>query len=226
MPFICLARTDIPDSTLQVTDLWPNKSQTNPVIDPPAVGPLYINAVTTATVTLSGAFAFTKAVAGLAAYLVANVQALGAGGAALTPTEANTAAAAIIAAMRAGSALSLAAINALLVAAAGAGTELTTAGGSLSTGAVSDVLRILAGIAYTVPSGTVVEAAGVFAPQAGAAAFNAANFADHKDILSTDSSFYASLQYGKLAGFKAATFSYKGVTGSALTVYDDAGGAY
>ena len=225
MPFICLARTDIPDSTLQVTDLWPNKSQTNPVIDPPAVGPLYINAVTTATVTLSGAFAFTKAVAGLAAYLVANVQALGAG-AALTPTEANTAAAAIIAAMRAGSALSLAAINALLVAAAGAGTELTTAGGSLSTGAVSDVLRILAGIAYTVPAGTDVEAAGVFAPQAGAAAFNAANFADHKDILSTDSSFYASLQYGKLAGFKAATFSYKGVTGSALTVYDDAGGAY
>ena len=225
MPFICLARTDIPDSTLQVTDLWPNKSQTNPVIDPPAVGPLYINAVTTATVTLSGAFAFTKAVAGLAAYLVANVQALGAG-AALTPTEANAASAAIIAAMRAGSALSLAAINALLVVAAGAGTELTDAGGSISTGAVSDVLRILAGITYTVPSGTDVEAAGVFAPQAGAAAFNAANFADHKDILSTDSSFYASLQYGKIAGFKAATFSYKGATGSALTVYDDAGGAY
>lgn len=226
MPFICLARTDIPDSTLQVTDLWPNKSQTNPVIDPPAVGPLYINAVTTATVTLSGAFAFTKAVAGLAAYLVANVQALGAGGAALTPTEANAAAAAIIAAMRAGSALSLAAINALLVAAAGALTELTTLGGSLSTGAVSDVLRILAGITYTVPAGTDVEAAGVFAPQAGAAAFNAANFADHKDILSTDSSFYASLQYGKISGFKDAAFSYKGATGAAITVYDDAGGAY
>lgn len=226
MPFICLARTDIPNSTLQITDLWPNKSQTNPAIDPPAVGPLYINAVTTATVTLSGAFAFTKAVAGLAAYLVANVQAAGAGGAALTPTEANAAATAIIAAMRSGSALTLAAINALLVAAAGAGTELTTAGGSLSTGAVSDVLRILAGITYTVPAGTDVETAGVFAPQAGAAAWNAANFADHKDILPTDSSFYQSLAYGKIAGFKDATFSYLGVTGSAITVYDDAGGAY
>jgi hypothetical protein len=226
MPFICLARTDIPDSTLQVTDLWPNKSQTNPVIDPPAVGPLYINAVTTATVTLSGAFAFTKAVAGLAAYLVANVQADGAGGAALTPAEANAAAAAIITRMRSGLPLALANINTVLVAAAGAGTELTNAALSLSTGAVEDVLRILAGIAYTVPAGTTVQAAGVFTPQAGAAAWNAANFADHKDILPVDSSFYQSLAYGKIAGFKAATFSYKGVTGSALTVYDDAGGAY
>jgi len=226
MPFICLARTDIPDSTLQVTDLWPNKSQTNPVIDPPAVGPLYINAVTTATVTLSGAFAFTKAIAGLAAYLVANVQALGAGGAALTPTQANAAAAAIITRMRSGLPLALANINTVLVAAAGALTELTDAGGSASTGVVSDVLRILAGIAYTVPAGTDVETAGVFAPQAGAAAWNAANFADHKDILPTDSSFYQSLAYGKIAGFKAATFSYVGVTGAAITVYDDAGGAY
>jgi hypothetical protein len=120
-----------------------------------------------------------------------------------------------------------AALLAVLVAAAGALTELTNAGGSASTGVVSDVLRILAGITYTVPAGTDVEAAGVFAPQAGAAAWNAANFAvGHKDILSTDGSFYASLQYGKIAGFKAATFSYKGATGAALTVYDDAGGAY
>lgn len=227
MPFICLARTDIPNSTLQVTDLWPNKSQYNPTLDPPAVGPLYIDAVTTATVTLSGAFAFTKAVAGVAAYLVANVQAAGAGGAALTPTQANAAATAIIAAMRAGSSLSLAAINAILVIAAGAGTELTTAGGSLSTGAVSDVLRILAGITYTVPAGTTVQAAGVFTPQASAATWNAANFAvGHKDILPTDSSFYQSLAYGKIAGFKSASFSYLGVTGAAITVYDDAGGVY
>lgn len=230
MPFICLARTDIPNSTLQVTDLWPNKSQTNPVIDPPAVGPLYINAPTTATVTLTTVGAvktFTIAASGLAAYLLANVQAAGAGGIALTPAQANAAAAAIIAAMQAGSALSLAAINALLVAAAGAGTELTTAGGSLSTGAVTDVLRILGGITYTVPAGTQIQGAGpIFTAQGSPAVFNAANFADHKDILPTDSSFYQSLAYGKIAGFKAATFSYVGVTGAAITVYDDAGGVY
>ena len=230
MPFICLARTDIPNSTLQVTDLWPNKSQTNPVIDPPAVGPLYINAPTTANVTLTTVGAvqtFTVAASGLAAYLLANVQAAGAGGSALTPAQGNAAAAALIAAMQAGSALSLAAINALLVAAAGAGTELTSAGGSLSTGAVSDVLRILGGITYTVPAGTQIQAAGpIFNPQGSPAVFNAANFADHKDILPTDSSFYQSLAYGKVAGFKSASFSYKGVTGAAITVYDDAGGAY
>ena len=230
MPFICLARTDIPNSTLQVTDLWPNKSQTNPVIDPPAVGPLYITAPTTANVTLTTVGAvqtFTGAASGLAAYLLANVQAAGAGGSALTPAQGNAAAAALIAAMQAGSALSLAAINALLVAAAGAGTELTSAGGSLSTGAVSDVLRILGGITYTVPAGTQIQAAGpIFNPQGSPAVFNAANFADHKDILPTDSSFYQSLAYGKVAGFKSASFSYKGVTGAAITVYDDAGGAY
>ncbi len=35
MPYICLARNDIPDGTLQVLDLWPNTSQRNPVVDPP-----------------------------------------------------------------------------------------------------------------------------------------------------------------------------------------------
>lgn len=230
MPFICLARTDIPNSTLQVTDLWPNKSQTNPVIDPPAVGPRYINAVVTESVTLTTAGAvktFTAAKSGLAAYLLANVQALGAPGVALTPTEANVAAAAIIAAMRAGSALSLAAINVILVAAAGALTELTNAGGSLSTGTVEDVLRILSGVTYTVPAGTQIQGAGpIFTAQAGYVAWNAANFESIPDILPTDSSFYGSLQYGKIAGFKAATFSYKGATGAAITVYDNAGGAY
>lgn len=231
MPFICLQRTDIPDSTLQVTDLWPNKSQTNPVLDPPSVGPLYINAPTTATVALTTVGAvktFSAAKSGLAAYLLANVQATGAGGPALTPAEGNTAATALLATMRSGGSLTLAAINTILVVAAGAGTELTTAGGSLSTGAVSDVLRILSGVTYTVPAGTQIQAAGpIFVAQAGAAAWNAANFAaGHRDILPTDSSFYQSLSYGQIAGFKAASFSYKGVTGAALTVYDDAGGAY
>ena len=35
MPYICLARNDIPDGTLQVLDLWPNTSQRNQSIDPP-----------------------------------------------------------------------------------------------------------------------------------------------------------------------------------------------
>jgi hypothetical protein len=229
MPFICLARTDIPNSTLQITDLWPNKSQTNPVIDPPAVGPLYINAPVTNTVTLNGSFAFVSAVSGLAAYLLANVQATGAGGDALTAVEADACAAGIIARMRNGLPLALANINTVLAVASpgggGAGTVLT-GGGSLSTGAVTDVLRILAGITYTVPAGTTVQAAGVFTPQGSPAAFNAANFAEVPDILPTDDSFYKSLSYGKIAGFKDSAFVYLGTTGAAITVYDNAGGAY
>lgn len=231
MPFICLARTDIPDSTLQITDLWPNKSQANAVTDPSPVGPKYINAPVTNNVVLTTAGdvkTFTAAKEGLAAYILVNVQQDGVGGLAVTPTQANVVAAAILVRMRAGLSLDLAAINVILVAACGAGTELTSAGGSLSTGAVSDVLRILSGASYTVPAGTQIQAAGpVFNPQAGAAAWNLANFdASQHVVLPTDSSFYQSLSFGKIAGFKAASFSYRGVIGSALTVYDDAGGVY
>jgi len=35
MPYICLARTDIPDGTVQILDLKPNTSQRNTSIDPP-----------------------------------------------------------------------------------------------------------------------------------------------------------------------------------------------
>lgn len=231
MPFICLRRTDIPDGTLQITDLWPNKSQYNPTLDPPPSGPRYVNAPVTNNVVLTTAGdvkTFTAAKAGLAAYLLANVQQDGAGGIAMTPTQGNTAAASIIAAMQAGSNLNLAAINALLVAACGAGTELTSAGGSLSTGTVADVLRILSGTPYTVPAGTQIQAAGpIFSPQSGPAAWNAGNFdEDFHDILPTDSSFYQSLSWGKIAGFKSSDFSYRGTAGAALTVYDDAGTAY
>jgi hypothetical protein len=231
MPFICLARTDIPDSTLQITDLWPNKSQANAVTDPSPSGPKYINAPVTNNVLLTTAGAvktFTAAKIGLAANILVNVQQDGAGGAAVTPTQANVVAAALIAAMRAGSVLDLAAINVILVAACGAGTELTSAGGSLSTGAVSDVLRILSSTPYEVPAGTQIQAAGpIFQAQVAPAAFNASCFdpAFH-DVLPTDSSFYTSLSFGKIAGFKAASFTYRGTAGSALTVYDDAGGVY
>jgi hypothetical protein len=225
MPFICLARTDIPNSTLQITDFWPNKSQTNVTLDPPASGPRYINAVVTSTVVLNGAFAFVSATSGLAAYLVANVQSAGAGGSALTPTNANAMAAGIINQMRLGLSLSLADINTVLNGEV-AGTELTNAGGSLSTGTVADVLRILSGVTYTVPAGTDVETAGVFAPQASPAVFNANNFAAIPDILPTDDSFYKSLTAGKIAGFKSASFVYLGTPGAAITVYDNAGGVF
>lgn len=230
MPFICKRRADIPNGVLQVTDLWPNKSQANAVIDPKPQGPRYVKAPTTNTVVLSSTGGaqrqFAGATVGLAAYVVANVQQDGAGGAAVTPTQANTVAAALVAAMVAGSTLDLAAINAILVAACGAGTELTSLGGSISTGAVTDVLRILAGATYTVPAATVVQTAGpIFHAQTGPAAWNAANFDfdTFTDVLAMDSSFYTSLSQGQLNGFTSDTFMYRGSAGAALVCYNDIG---
>jgi hypothetical protein len=169
---------------------------------------------------------FPAAYTGLAAYLLANVQKAGSGGGALTPANADTIAAAIIAAMVAGSAQTLSAINTLLAATGGAGTELTNAGGSLSTGTVADILRILAGATYTVPSGTIIQTTGpVFNPQGSPATWNAANFNFNTftDVLAMDSSFYISLAQGQLNGFTSTTFRYKGTTGAALVVYSDSG---
>lgn len=224
MPFICKRRSDIPNGVLQVTDLWPNASQRNQSIDPKPQGPRYVSAPVSNTVVLSSTGAtqryFATAQSGLAAYIIANV-ATGAG-AAFTPAEANAAAAALIAAMAAGSALNLAAINVILAAAA-AGSALTAGG---STGAVADVLRILAGATYTVPAGTVVQIpVSTFNPQAAPATFNADNFDfdTFKDILVSDSSFYISLAEGQINGFSSSTFMYKNVAGAALVVYDNAG---
>lgn len=224
MPFICKRRADIQNGVLQVTDLWPNASQRNQSMDPKPQGPRYVSAPTTATIALSSTGGtqryFGTAQSGLAAYIVANI-ATGAG-AAFTPAQANVAAAALIAAMAAGSALNLAAIDAILAAAA-AGSALTAGG---STGAVTDVLRILSGATYTVPAGTVVQnGAGVFVAQAAPAVWNANNFDfnTYKDILVSDSSFYISLAEGQINGFSSSTFTYLGTAGAALVVYDNAG---
>jgi hypothetical protein len=100
---------------------------------------------------------------------------------------------AIMGAARAGNALTLAAINTLLVAAAGAGTELTTAGGSESFGTVRDILRILAGEIYRLPLLTILctQAAGAnaFLPLAGRQAIVTAQLVTD---VTTYGQFYAS----------------------------------
>lgn len=229
MPYICLKRSDVPSGSLQVQDLWPSKIGYRPGLDPTPQGPRHISQPFTETCVLlasSSTRTFARAYSGLAAYILANVQKAGDGGAALTPAEANTIAAAIIAAMRAGSDLTLSAINTLLVATGGAGTELTSAGGSISTGTVRDILRILSGATYTVPGGTVVQTSGgVFNPQSSASSWNSSNFDfdRYQDILSTDNSLYLSAARGQLATFSSSSYRYKGITGAAVVVYSDTG---
>jgi hypothetical protein len=76
MPYICLARNDIPDGTLQVTDLWPNTSLRNNSIDPPGQT-RYINRLQNDALTLTNnagvVTAQATAINGLSAYLADTV---------------------------------------------------------------------------------------------------------------------------------------------------------
>lgn len=176
-------RNDIDGMGMQFTDVRPNSSDKNAIYDGPgqtgylkwsldyrgttvtlngdyvsgslntspilADVPVAVAAPNDATATQATEF-------GLRAYLRDRVQADGAGGGALTPAEANTAANALTAAIEAGAPLTLAAVNAILVAAAGAGTELTSAGGSRSFGTLVELGMVLAGLTYKVPENTLI----------------------------------------------------------------------
>lgn len=74
------------------------------------------------------------------------------------------AAADILARVDAGSTMTLAAINTILTASLGGDAELDTTGGSRSTGALADVLDILAGRGYGVTAGSVIFATSTTAP--------------------------------------------------------------
>lgn len=222
MPYICMIRTDIDDGVLQVLDLFPNTSLRNPVTDP--VGQTkYVNRGdndVVATTTSGGDDVTVNEYKGLAAYLLANVESggLAAGTSALSDANANTIADAIIAAMDAGAASTLANINALLSATV-ANTELTSAGGSASTGALVDVLKILAGGEFILPAGTVTETpTGTFDPTA-KGSFTTGQYRNTYNSFALS----ASLGEGALAHLTASTFDYDGTTGAAVIVYDDDG---
>ena len=103
----------------------------------------------------------------------------------LCAADAKTIADALVAEMRAGNSLDLAAINVVIantVATAGVGVATSTA-------SVEDILQILAGARYTVPAGHVVEVAGEFQP----VATSLFDYSVMSPVLEEDSSFWISL---------------------------------
>jgi len=227
--FVTLRRADIPAGTLAINDLTPTAFMRTPGLSPVTQGPYYCRPLqneTSRTVTTANVTTFVTSAKGLTAYLLTHVEAAGldvsTGG--LTVAQAAEMATDIIAAMRAGDTLDLAAIDAL-IAAVLADTELSDDGGSNSTGSVADVMAILSGQEFTVPAGTVIQsAADTFAGMN--AATTAANFnSNFRRLYSTDA-FEMSATEGNIAVFSAATFSYKGVTGAAITTYDVNGELY
>ena len=211
--YICRIRTDLGSGAFQVLDLLPNASQRNLIYEPnPQTGYLPALAENETLAALTGTDT-TGATNGLAAYLIANTID-NVTGVTIIVDVANDSAAAIIALKDAGSAVTSTAIDAALVAnSAGAGTSLTSAA---SSGSVADVLKILGGGKFTLPSGSTVggEAAGT-----GLGSFNDNVY---QEFFNTGS-LKISCGEGALSVFSGSNFYYNETTGAALVVYDESG---
>jgi len=186
---------------VQITDLFPHKTQSNAVITPRFQGPRYLYAhgrALTQTVALNNNFDTTAEFKGLAAYILATIENDADGEVALTAAQANNIAADIIAIMEGGGALTVDAINAEIADRTG-GDNGIGIGDSVAT--VLHILQIVSGYkVFTLPTGTSVGGAlGVYN-------FNpaglAAMFTDPTDVASLwttfESSFYVSARSGQL----------------------------
>lgn len=214
--YICRIRTDLPTGLLQITDLKPNTSRRNFPYEKAGQSGYLGQRVENDTLAALAANATVAEYSGLAAYLIDHIIDQ-VSGVTITVAVANAAADAFIAQADAGSDIDVSsALTANGVANAGAGTTLTNAAGS--NGSLADVLKILAGGSYTLPSGSVVGAL--------AAPLNGGSFDDdgYRQVYASGS-VNLSLGYGDLATYTAATFTYDGTAGAAVTVYDASGTA-
>lgn len=203
--YVCRLRLDVPATAIQWLDLKPNTSQRNLVYEKTPQTGYLLDSAENDTLAALAANATVADYSGLAAYLIDNViDAVS--GVTITVTVANAAAAAFVAQL--GGALDA---NAALVTTggAGAGTTLDTNG---STGSLRDVLKILSGGSYNLPSGSVV---GNLAAGAQLGSFDDAGYRQ----LYVSGALHMSAAEGDLAGFADANFVYDGTTGAALAVY-------
>lgn len=225
MPYICMIRSDLPDTLLQVTDLVPYTSQYNLIYDP-APQSKYISrgeftgSLTTTVVAASSAS--TKAFYGLAAYLADNIASTGTGNL-ISAATANSAAGLIRDnILDAGAVCNAANVNTQLQAATGAaGDEQLNAGGS--TGSVADLLQIFAGGSYLLPAGSAI---GTAAGTGENGSFETGTYRTTYDSGSLKISYGS----GKISQYRSATWSYPvegtAVAGAALLVYADDGTLY
>lgn len=212
MPFICKRRVDIPDGILQVLDLQPNESQRNLIYEPPGQTK-YVSDPQNDTVVVA-ANVTVGAKAGVAAWLIDTIEDSGDGGA-LSATQANTIAAALLVAMRSGAVMTTAAVNTII--------QLTVAASGIgvgdSVGTLVQLLRILAGAEYIVPAGTAADVGAAAFKDAAAGAFTTGQYRATYD----SGALNISLGEGHLSAFISASYEYGGTTGAALVVYSDTG---
>jgi hypothetical protein len=246
MPFILARRSEIQNGSIQITDLFPNATQSNPGIDPRPQGPFYVRVPNIGAsgqdrpfikTNADGSLEFLKRCNGLVAYLIAHVEANpganvggNAGdGSALTVVQAEAVVDLILARVRAGGTVTLANVNADLTAEAGGATDLDgAAGNSNSTGSLVEVLAILAGEDYIINGGVSIQTAGgVFAPVIAPGTLGTTM----RTLVPNDSSWKISFSEGVLSGLTGvqdANRAFAGVKSATplLTVYNDDGTIY
>jgi hypothetical protein len=221
-PVICIRDTAISNGQLIVKDMWPNRSQANPVVDPAPQGPRYLRVVETPTLPVLDGTVVARTVSGLAAYLLVTLD-LQAGNANITPAQAVGCAEAIISEMRVGGDLTLNDINGLIQAVDNPNLNATGLGLGASTATVNNILQILGGAIFIVPAGYDLEDINN-APQWLSVADQASLFsAWFNPIVEEDSSFWISLAQGDLLGLKSSRTVNNVVLDPYVVVYDGAG---
>ena len=152
MPYICLARSDIPDGIIQVLDLSPNTSLRNEIYDPQGQT-RYVNRVQVNTVPFTPTGYVRDATDGLKAYLVDRVEPGPDSIGLIEWTEAHQAAVAggLVTRLDAGATMTLADVNAVIQATFPTSDFDGTA--SNSTGVLTELLAILSGRGYRLPAG-------------------------------------------------------------------------
>lgn len=162
--FVCLARNDLHPNGLQLLDLWPNSSGRNLIYDPNGqTGYLsFFPANDVVAVSGAGPILAADTYYGLRSYLISNIDNQSTA-AHITPSAANvtTMAASILAIVAAGTPLTVAIVDAI-VATTNASSDLTglTAAGSLSTGSLEGLFRVLSGEMYRLAKGATIAAGG------------------------------------------------------------------
>jgi hypothetical protein len=233
MPFLCTPR--VLNSTedrvaLQVTDLFPNKTQHSAVFTPNFQGPMYFHAPVaplTEEVELDADFATTADFSGLAVYLLTTVEDSNGGRIAITADMANEIASDIVERMQKGLSLTSYDINVIISTRTGAPNNPPTQGIALgnTSATVLEILQIVSGYkVYSVPAGQDVEDAGAFRkllPNAQAGFFSDPSDAS-KLYTNFDNTFILSAKSGQIK--KAQTRKdAKGEPEPLVVVYADDG---
>ena len=174
MPYICLARNDIPDGTVQVLDLKPNSSQRSLIYEPEGQTRYINRAVNQSPLPIPGTGAVSEAFNGLQAYLADRFDPTNLGGGVWSVADLATGAAALLAEVDAGNPLTTVAVTAALTAALGAAVGFGVGG---TTAVLTELLSILAGRGYVLPAGFIKLVGGAWdAVQRGAFTTNVLHF--------------------------------------------------